>query len=125
MWLSQQLSRTGQHSCAEISTGRVTIAGDRAAVMLEGERREVPVACAGGITWTPAVGDDVLVLHSDEGERYILGLAGGAGEMAPPGEIILKCGDNSLRIGRDGLEIKGTLLLNGRDVGAALAQLTL
>lgn len=129
MWLSQQLSRGGERSAGGISTGRVTISGDTASVMLEGERRELPLACPGGMIWSPAVGDEVLVLRSDEGERFVMGHTGDGATKAAPGELILRSGANSLRIGKNGIELEGTLNINGRlvlnglDVGAFIARL--
>ncbi len=130
MWLSQQLSHSGGKS-GGVSTGRVTIAGDKTAVMLQGERRELPLACPGGIVWAPAAGDDVLVLCSEEGERYVMGLAAKEGAAALPGEMLLRCGGAALKVGKNGVEIEGKvsisgqLILNGTDVGAALSALGL
>lgn len=109
MWLSQQFSRPAPQRGA-VSTGRVTIAGEKAAVMLSGERRELSVALPAGLHWTPALGDEVLVLETGEGESYIIGLAA---ESSAGG---------SIEFGGD-MSIGGRLILNGVDVGAALAAL--
>ena len=129
MWISQQLSRSGERAAAGISTGKVTIAGDATAVMLQGERRELPIASPAGIAWAPAAGDDVIVLCSEEGERCVIGLAGGQRGKAAPGEIIMECGSVSMRLGKQGinitgkLNVQGQLILNGVDVGKTLEQL--
>lgn len=129
MWLSQQLSRREGGLSGGISTGRVTIAGEGAAVMLEGERRELSSVYPGGLCWAPAAGDEVLVLRSDEGERFIIGkLPEGDGKCGS-GEYILRSEGGSIKLGKDGIEIegevviKGRLLLNGLDVGNALSAL--
>lgn len=106
MWLSQQFSRPAARRGA-VSTGRVTIAGESPSVMLSGERRELRAALPAGLRWAPALGDEVLVLETDEGEGYIIGLAA----ESPAGGSIEFMGD---------VNIGGRLILGGVDVGAAL-----
>ena len=130
MWLSQQLSRREEGLSGGISTGKVTIAGEGAAVMLEGERRELRSLYPGGMGWAPAAGDEVLVLRSDEGERFIIGKVPEGSGKCGGGEYFLQSAGGSIKLGKDGIEIegevavKGRLILNGLDVGDALSALS-
>lgn len=129
MWLAQELSRRGSERAGEISTGKVSVAGDKAAVMLDGERRGITVACPGGLRWNPAAGEDVIVLRSGDGEQFVLGVAGNEDEIPEKGGYLLKSGGNSLALGSAGVEIKGDiaaegrLLVNGCDILAAIEEL--
>ena len=128
MWLSQQISRATGRDEAVCSTGVVTIAGEKSAVMLAGERRELAVAAPAGLRWSPAAGSEVLVLRSDEGEQFIIGLASGD-TAAKPGQLMLGGEKAGIRISEDAIEItgnvsiRGRLLLDGVDIGEAIAQL--
>lgn len=113
MWLSRQLSSPAEGNRTALSTGRVTIAGEHAAVMLEGERRELSTACPGGVRWAPASGDDVLVFRSDEGEQYIIGLVGEGDDMPGSGEVLLKSGKCSILLGSGGISISGDVRIDG------------
>lgn len=115
MWLSKALAKGRVDFGGEMSTGEVTIAGEQRAVMLQGERRELGVLCPGGIIWSPAVGDEVAVLRSEDGERFIIGTFPEVNAL--PGEIILKSGENSIRIGKSGIEIYGNVSINGVSLG--------
>ena len=117
MWLSEQLAHGAEKTDAEISTGKVTIAGEQAAVMLQGERRGLGTLSPAGIIWAPAAGDEVVVMQTEDGERFIMGTASG-GQSVRPGEIILSCGENSITIGKTGIELRGSVRING--VTAAL-----
>lgn len=129
MWLSKQLSSPVGEKGTALNTGRVTIAGEHAAVMLEGERRELAIACPGGVRWTPKAGDDVLVLRSDEGEQYIIGLAGEAEGLPDSGDMLLKSGECSILVGSGGISIsgdvriEGSLSVGGTDILAAIREL--
>ena len=119
MWLSQQLARRESEASGEISRGKVTIGGDSAAVMLQGERRELATLCPAGMSWSPAAGDDVVVLQSEDGERFIIGTVSSTLGNTAPGEVILKCGGNSIHISENGIELKGSVIINGVDVSSA------
>ena len=128
MWLSEQISRRDEGNKSKISRGVLTIDGENPAVMLEGERRELPVLWPGGVAWAPAVGDEVIVLCEENGEYFILGIPAGA-ETPKAGETVLGKGKVKLRICSDAihvegdLKIEGRLILNGRDIGAMLETL--
>ena len=60
MWISRQgMSRDGRQEAARV--GVVSLPGDPAAVLLDGERRQVPVFAPGGYQWQPMRGERVLV----------------------------------------------------------------
>ena len=67
MWMAERGRRLPVQE-AEAELGQVTLGGDPAAVLLGGERRQVPVYSPGGYAWRPAAGDRVLVLKAG-GER--------------------------------------------------------
>lgn len=130
MWLSEQVRRKAD-TAASAGVGGVTIGGESAAVMLSGEYRGLKVLTPGGISWQPSTGAQVMVLTTDDGERFILGTADGAGGPSlSEGELCLKSGDCWLKLGADGViraegeirmkgnvYITGRLFLNGIEVG--------
>lgn len=122
MWLSQQLP-VAAPGRSGLSTGKVTIIDDKAAVMLEGERRELPIACPSAVRWVPKVDDEVLVFTTEEGERYVVGLVVEPEELPDEGEIILRSGGSSLKLYRNGVSVNGRLVVNGVDILAAIESL--
>ena len=102
-----------REAAAEIGT--VTLGGDPAGVSLGGERRWLTVYGPGGYCWRPPAGDKVLVLKAGaEGESpCVLGTVQGEAELKP-GEVMLKGGTCSLRLGQEGLALEGELIINGR-----------
>ena len=60
MWLSSQ-SRKAQRSGQGAETGVVTLEGEKTAVYLTGERRNLPVLSPGGYCWRPA---EILATNS-------------------------------------------------------------
>ena len=121
MWLSEQMRRKGS-SGASAGVGGVTIGGESAAVMLSGEYRGLKVLSPEGISWQPSTGTQVMVLTTDDGERFILGAAGGAGGPSlSEGELCLKSGNCWLKLGADGIisvegeiQVKGDVYITGR-----------
>lgn len=113
MWLSQQLSAPVGGK-GGLSTGKVTIAEDKAAVMLEGERRELAIACPSAVRWAPKLGDEVLVFTSDEGERFIVGIVEESSELPGQGELLLKSGSCSIHVGSGGVKVSGDMSVSGR-----------
>ena len=61
MWLSGQQKRPTDSG--EGQTGIVTMDGGETAVLLDCERRGLQVYSPGGYTWTPKVGQRVLVIQ--------------------------------------------------------------
>ena len=61
MWLSGQQKRPVDPG--EGQTGIVTMSGGETAVQLDSERRGLQIYSPGGYTWTPKVGQRVLVIQ--------------------------------------------------------------
>lgn len=131
MWLSEQI-RQKAGAGASAGVGGVTIAGENAAVMLSGEHRGLKVLAPQGVFWRPGAGTQVMVLATDDGERFILGAADGSdGPPLDEGELCLRSGGGWLKLGADGaisaegelhingnVYITGRLFLNGEEVKA-------
>ena len=122
MWLSEQMRRKAAPASASAGVGGVTIGGESAAVLLSGEYRGLKVLSPEGISWQPSLGTQVMVVTTDDGERFILGVAGGAG-AAPlrEGELCLGSGDCWIKLGADGvisaegeIRVKGNVYITGR-----------
>ncbi|MCC8156631.1 MAG: hypothetical protein LIO54_05090 [Oscillospiraceae bacterium] len=122
MWLSERIAPS-QRGGAHAETGDVTIGGAKPAVLLDGERRGVRVVSPQGICWKPAVGTQALLLETDDGEKYILGLPDGGIDAAalPDGALCLRRGAAWLCLETDGtisaggeLHIAGDVYLTGR-----------
>ena len=133
MWLSEQMRRKAA-TTASAGVGGVTIGGESAAVLLSGEYRGLKVLSPEGVSWQPSLGTQVMVLTTDDGERFILGTAGRAGgSPLGEGELCLSSGKCRLKLGADGVIsvegevrmkgdvfITGRLFLNGIEVKAVL-----
>lgn len=122
MWLSEQMRRKSAPATASAGVGGVTIGGESPAVMLTGEYRGLKVLTPEGIHWRPGTGKQVMVLTTDDGERFILG-AEESGDLPPlgEGELCLKNGDGWLKLGADGvisaegeIRVKGNVFITGR-----------
>lgn len=121
MWLSEQAaSRAGNGGGAAARVGSVTIGGKSAAVLLTGEYRGLGVLAPRGVAWRPGTGAQVLVIETDDGERFIAGTVDGENEAAD-GELCLGAGSAKLRFGADQkicaegeLRLTGDLYLTGR-----------
>lgn len=114
MWLSEQVRRKAA-SGASAGVGGVTISGENAAVMLTGEYRGLKVLTPEGFFWRPGAGTQVMVLTTDDGERFILGAADetDAPSLAE-GELCLKSGSGWLKLGADGvISAEGEIHVNG------------
>ena len=122
MWMAKRGPVPQDGTAAEVGT--VTVGGTTAAVALGGERRAVAVYAPGGYHWTPARGDEVLVLKSGaEGAPCVVGRA----EDDPPqaGAVRLSvCEGTSLVLRPDGgivltgeVTVTGRLTVNGTVIG--------
>lgn len=134
MWLSERAAAAGAAPGPKAAVGALTIGGKSAAVQLSGEVRGIGLVSPAGVQWRPARNEQVLVLETDEGERYILGIAAGGSERLGEGELCLKCGETQLKLGRDGairaegdvhlhgdVFVTGRLFVNGVEIGGAEA----
>ena len=122
MWTSERRRELPVRE-ATAEMGTVTLGGDPAGVLLGGERRWLPVYGPGGYRWRPTAGDKVLVLKAGgEGEApCILGTTQ-SGEELGPGEVRLSGGESSIFLGRETLELKGDVRINGKTLEEYIAQ---
>ena len=116
MWLSERFAGDRTRPGTEAGVGTVTIGGANAAVLLSGEKRDLGLLRPGGIDWQPEKNDQVMVLQTSDGERFILGTVSAGTEPLADGELCLSCGDTKLKLGRDGINITGRLFLNGIEI---------
>ena len=117
MWLSSQ-SRKAQRSGQGAETGVVTLEGEKTAVYLTGERRNLPVLSPGGYCWRPAEGETVLVLKSgaDGEELWVAGVPGDGTDLAP-GEVRIQSRQAAVFLGNDGsIDLRGTVKINGTPI---------
>ena len=122
MWLAEKAaSGVGTADAAEI--GVVTIGGDRPSVLLDGERRNVELLVFPGLSWKPAAGEQVLVLHVGE-EYFVWGAPGTEEGDLAAGELRLKSRGASVTVKNDGgielrgdVNVAGSLSVNGVPVG--------
>ncbi len=114
MWLAEQAAGGGR-SGVRAGVGTVTVGGEKPAVLLGGEQRGLGVIAPRGIGWRPAEGAQVLVLETEDGERFVLGEVdgGGAFRSLGSGEVSLRCGANWLKIDGSGISAEGDVHLNG------------
>lgn len=114
MWLAEQAAGGGGMR-VRAGVGTVTVGGERPAVLLDGERRELGILAPRGVGWRPAEGTQVLVLETDDGERFVLGEVDGGGVFRSlgAGELCLRCGESWLRLDRNGISAEGELHLDG------------
>lgn len=118
MWLSRQRGPGTRHKQAA-QVGSVTLAGDPAAAVLDGERRDLPVFGPGGYVWRPQVGDQVLVVKSGaDGEQpCIAGVRTGADWGLEPGEVGLFSSGASIILHNGGvISMSGAVFINGKAV---------
>ena len=131
MWLSEHAAGGRRQERVRAKIGTVTIGGKNAAVLLGGEQRNLGVIAPQGMQWRPGRDRQALVLETDDGERYILGVAEPAGDSLGEGELCLKCGETWLKIGSNetisaegevhicgDVYVTGRLFLNGIEVQA-------
>lgn len=117
MWMAEQHRRREPEDGSRI--GSVTLGGDPAGVCLDGERRNLPVFGPGGYVWRPAPGDQVLVIKTGtDGEApCVAGRRNEGAESLGEGEVLIRSGGASIRLGRDGtVSITGRVLVNGKEI---------
>ena len=125
MWLSQQRREmTRRENPAE--TGKVTLEGDPAGVYLSGERRNVCVYSPGGYQWTPAPGQDILVLKAGaDGESPCAVGVRQTSELAP-GEVCISnaAGQAKVHLTQDDtLALQGQVIVNGIGLESLIRQI--
>jgi len=91
MWLSGQQKRPADES--EGQTGIVTMSGGETAVLLDRERRGLQIYPPGGYSWTPKVGQRVLVIQGRGEIPCVVGALQGSGA---PDRVGIQAGSLSL-----------------------------
>ena len=97
--------------------GQVTLAGSPAGVVLEGERRNLPLFGPGGYRWAPSRGDQVLVIKTGLEEVPALVGVRQEGDLEP-GEVCLSVAQGAeIRLKPDGtIALTGRVTVNGQEV---------
>ncbi len=118
MWLSRR-TEAGRRREAAVQVGSVTLPGDPAGAVLDGERRDMPVYGPGGCVWRPAQGQEVLVVKAGtDGEQpCVAGVRCRADWNLAPGELLLYSGGASVYLSNSGvIAMSGDVRVNGKRV---------
>ncbi len=119
MWVSQNMkSGTSEQNKVVTQTGNVSIGGFELSAVTQGEKRNLKVALAGGYKWTPEVGENVLILTTEEGEAIVVGVIPEEQEELSSEQLVLEKGSNKIRISQNGdveinarhVEIRGSFV---------------
>ena len=110
MWLSKRIvQETPEFEPATLGT--VSIGGEDAAVVTDGEKRHARVISPGGYCWQPGEQDSVLVIKGNE--LYVPGVLQDGGRAAP-GEVVIYSGASEVRLKSGGtIEIRGRVEITG------------
>lgn len=120
MWLSGQQKRPADES--EGQTGIVTMSGSETAVLLDRERRGLQIYSPGGYSWTPRVGQRVLVIQGRGEIPCVAGaLQGGvpdrvsiqAKELALGGETVSVVSEQGAAVQGERIDLNGQVYVNG------------
>ena len=122
MWLSKRIvQETPEFEPATLGT--VSIGGEDAAVVTDGEKRNARVISPGGYCWQPGAGESVLVLKASQ--TYIPGALQTAQAELAPGEVMVFSNAARIVLRNNGdmelkgkVRITGRLFVNGRELGA-------
>ncbi len=128
MWISENMKpKTQNQNKALTQMGDVSIGGLELSAVTQGEKRNLKVAMAGGYKWTPEVGQNVLVLSTEDGESIVVGVIPD-GENLPAGELKIEGDDCYIHLKPNGqvrveggsvtisgtfVDINGSLSING------------
>lgn len=122
MWLSRRITHPEQEPEAA-ALGTISMGGSGAAVVTDGEKRDVRIISPGGYCWQPGAGESVLVLKASQ--TYIPGALQTAQAELAPGEVMVFSNAARLVLRNNGdIEVKGRvritgrLFVNGRELGA-------
>lgn len=96
---------------------KVSIGGAAPALVSDSERRSVDIIAPAGVLRLPKIGEEQLMIKTDEGSFAVLGLcADEIPEDLEAGDILIKNGEASICLRSDGrVEILGTLIINGSE----------
>ena len=116
MWISKKMSEASHRGEPYAGLGQITIGGEETGVMTESEQRNIPVISPGGFVWRPKTGQDVLIIQTDDGGKFITGaLYQGDGEALQDGEAAIYSEGASIIMRNNGLiSISGNLNLEGK-----------
>jgi hypothetical protein len=128
MWLGKQQKKTRQ--AGESQVGKVTIGGEKAAVLLDSERRGLEVYSPGGYHWTPRADQKVLVLQGQGEIPCVVGLR--QGERAPEqvtveadgGGKLLLDGENGTLTGKK-IILDGAVYVKGEKLETVIEQIVI
>lgn len=122
MWLSKRIT----HPETEPETaalGTISMGGSRAAVVTDGEKRDVRIISPGGYCWQPGASQSVLVLKASQ--TYIPGALQQAQGSLAPGEVMVYSDAAQVVLRNNGdielrgkVRVTGRLFLNGKELGA-------
>lgn len=126
MWLGKQQKR--QMEASEGQVGRVTIGGERSAVLLDSERRGLEVYSPGGYHWTPRPGQKVLVIQGRGEIPCVAGLR--QGEKLPETVAVkvdsghrLELTAASALLAGERIELSGQVYVNGETLEELIARI--
>lgn len=133
MTLDRMLER-GEGGGASLAQVSYSLAEGTWGAVADQEYRHRPVVSPGGYRWCPREEDQVLLLHTGDGD-LCAGAAGDSRGLAPGEVEITGGGGGSIRLGADGsvvitgaggglirLEPDGTVLINGQTFPAAAGE---
>ena len=122
MWLSRRITHPEQETEAA-ALGTISMGGSGAAVVTDGEKRDVRIISPGGYCWQPGAGESVLVLKASQ--TYIPGALQQAKGSRAPGEVLVYSDAAQVVLRNNGdielkgkVRITGRLFVNGRELGA-------
>ena len=133
MWLSGQQKRPADNG--EGVTGIVTMSGGETAVLMDCERRGLQVYSPGGYTWTPKVGQRVLVIQGQGEIPCVVGARQGQGrpdrvsvearELTASGETVnVRAAQDAAVVGRRVL-LNGNIYVNGQTLEQYIASIVM
>ena len=125
MWTTGRTAQKRSYT-AGADSGRVTLEGDPAGVYLGGERRWLPVYSPGGYYWKPAKDEQVAVLHmgTEQEAPCVVGrIQEEPEEELEAGEVLLSGGRARVKLGKYGLELKGTIYVDGKELKELIREL--
>ena len=131
MWLGGQQKQPADNG--ESQTGIVTMGGGEPAVMLDCERRSLPVYGPGGYTWSPKVGQRVLVIQGPGEIPCVVGARQGGDrpdqvtvegrQTTVRGNSVNISAGDGVRIDSQEINLMGQVLIEGQALEGLIAQI--
>lgn len=128
MWLGKQQRRPNQ--AGEGQVGKVTIGGERSAVLLDSERRGLEVYSPGGYHWTPRPDQKVLVIQGRGEIPCVVGLR--QGEQLPDEVTVEAESGNRLHLSQASaalegqrVDLNGEIYVNGEKLEELIARIVI